>query len=122
MNIFSRLLKLYRTNSLKTPFEDFTTEILVGILSENPEILADFVNQVLGIDGSRFQITSQEHFILEGFKNCRVDIIIRSDNMLCFLENKIGSQEGNDQLLRYSRVLDEHHGQDVTYLRYCTKL
>jgi len=122
MNIFSRLLHLYRANGLKTPLEDFTTEILVGILSKNQEILNCFVNEVLEIPGDNFLIGSQEHFISDiGILNCRVDIIIRNDNIFCLLENKIGSSEGYEQLTRYGKILDKYNNSYETYLRYCTK-
>ena len=122
MNIFSRLLKLYRTNSFKTPLEDFTTEILVGILSQNQELLNAFVNDILKIEGAGFKISSQEHFLSDdGIQNCRVDVIIRNDEILCFLENKVNSLVGNEQLRRYSKVLDKYNTHYKTHLRYCTK-
>jgi len=122
MNIFSRLLQLYRTNSCKTPLEDFTTEILVGILSQNDELLDAFVNEILKIEGHGFTISSQEHFLSdEGIQNCKVDIIIRKEGMLCLLENKVNSSEGFEQLSRYGKVLDKYKVDYQTHLRYCTK-
>lgn len=121
MNIFSRLLKLYRTNSFKTPLEDFTTEILVGILSQSGHLLDTFVNEVLKIEGRDFVISSQEHFRSDVLtSDCRVDIVIRNEDTLCFLENKVECSEGNEQLLRYSKILSRFSPL-ATHLRYCTK-
>ena len=122
MGVFDRLLKLYKTNCIKTPLEDFTTEILTSILASDQLILDTFVNDILKIEGSQFSISSQEHFISEkGVQDCRVDVIIRNENVLCFLENKIHSFEGHQQLMRYSKILDKYADSKSTYLRYCTK-
>jgi hypothetical protein len=123
VNIYSRLLRLYRTNMVKTPLEDFTTEILAGLLAGNSEIGDAFVNQVLNITGSGFSFSTQEHFLLNeaGCPDCRVDMIIRSDEVLCFIENKVESREGYIQLERYGLILDSYHPGLKTYLKYCTK-
>ena len=123
MNIFSRLLKLYKTNNIKTPLEDFTTEILAGILNDNPEICDSFVNDILEIDGKEFEVSTQNHYLLDEteYSDCRVDLVIRSANMLCFIENKVEAKEGYAQLERYAKVLKSCEPRFTTYLRYCTK-
>jgi hypothetical protein len=122
MTVFDRLLKLYKTNCIKTPLEDFTTEILTSILASDQLMLDAFVNEILMIEGSRFSINSQEHFISElGVQNCRVDVVIRNESVLCFLENKIHSSEGHQQLIRYNKILEKYADSRFTYLRYCTK-
>ncbi|GAI13700.1 unnamed protein product, partial [marine sediment metagenome] len=40
---------------------------------------------------------------------------------ICFIENKVESSEGENQLDNYSNVLDELANNKQTYLRYCTK-
>ena len=46
--IYNRLLELYKKNraSEKTPLEDFITEILVGVLENDNELLDSFVNNL----------------------------------------------------------------------------
>lgn len=55
MNIFERLLRLYKVNkeSGKTPLEDFVTEVLAGILQIDQPLLDSFVNEVLLIEGTQ---------------------------------------------------------------------
>ena len=125
MNIFNRLLKLYRTNMVKTPLEDFTTEILSGILSSD-SILGDlFANQILHLPGNGFQFKTQASFQSEdpAHPDCRVDMIVSSSEITCFVEHKVESREGYIQLERYARVLDRVGATEhtATSLQYCTK-
>ncbi len=121
MNVFTRLLKLYKTNLSRVPLEDFITELLVAILSQNKKLLDDFANQVLELEGENFQIDSQQHYLLVGSQNCRIDVVIKNIDTLCFLESKVEANEGFEQLIRYSKVLDGYSPQYKTYLCYCTK-
>jgi hypothetical protein len=123
VNIYSRLLKLYRTNMVKTPLEDFTTEILAGILDNNKELCNAFINEIIHIEGDCFEISTQERFLLneDNCPDCRVDLVVRSKEAICFIENKVESREGYIQLERYGRVLDSYKSENKTYLRYCTK-
>lgn len=117
MSVFQRLLQLYQ-NSSKTPFEDFTTEALTGILETNQEI----VNDVLKINGEGFSVYSQKRCPLKDEPDCIIDMVFKNTDTLCFLENKIESPEGYEQLERYSKVLDYKKNADKrTYLRYCSK-
>lgn len=123
MNIYSRLLKLYRTNAIKTPLEDFTTEILAGILDGNKEILTSFVNHILNIEGDGFSISTQDIYLLNDdfCPDCRVDLVVKSPSVLCFIENKVESKEGYIQLERYGKALNKYKNNQITHLRYCTK-
>ncbi|GAA3963021.1 hypothetical protein GCM10022246_15340 [Pedobacter ginsengiterrae] len=123
MNIFNSLLKLYKSQDIRTPLEDFTTEILVHILNANRDIMALFVSDILRIKGENFIASSQETFVFEkrGRHFCKVDVVLRNENQICFLENKVHSEEGNNQLINYSDVLDELDVYEQKYLRYCTK-
>lgn len=123
MNIFNSLLKLYKSQNIRTPLEDFTTEILVHILNANSDIMSLFVSNILKIEGDNFIASSQETFIFKqrGRHFCKIDVVFRNENQICFLENKINSEEGNNQLINYSDVLDELDIYAQKYLRYCTK-
>lgn len=65
-NILERLLQLYKVQnqSGKTPLEDFVTELVVGILQIDQQLLDRFVNEVLLIDGVGFKVDSQVPFSL----------------------------------------------------------
>jgi hypothetical protein len=73
MSIYSRLLRLYRTNMMKTPLEDFTTEILAGILSTCPDIGSAFSQSILKLEGEHFSFETQEHYKSPDpkYPNCR---------------------------------------------------
>lgn len=123
--IYERLLSLYKRqrNSDKTPLEDFTTEIFVGILEQYQDLLNIYVNEVLKIDGSNYSIDSQVKYSLYDEKDCIIDIVIKNEDSICFVENKVNSSEGDRQLERYSKLLRsiELNESKNVYLRYCTK-
>lgn len=87
------------------------------------EWLDEFVNNVLLIEGKGFSIRSQVKYYLEEDKNCIIDIVINNENTICFIENKVDSSEGERQLERYSKVLNniKQSESKKVYLRYCTK-
>lgn len=124
-NIFERLLQLYKLQSQsgKTPLEDFVTELVAGILQTDQQLLDCYVNEVLLIDGTGFEVESQVPFSLPSDQNCIIDLVFKNDSIICFLENKVASGEGNRQLERYITVLEgieKERGKRV-FLRYCTK-
>ncbi|HHD2779513.1 TPA: PD-(D/E)XK nuclease family protein [Clostridium perfringens] len=119
------MLALYKKNrnSEKTPLEDFTTELLVGILEEDNKLLDKFVNKILKIEGENFKIKSQQKYDLEDDINCIIDMVVMNNQSICFIENKVNASEGYRQLHRYSKVLNEIRKvkNQKVYLRYCTK-
>lgn len=123
--VFNRLLSLYKKNkdSNKTPLEDFNTEILVGILQRDSKLLDSFVNNILKIDGTGFSIESQVKYTLDNDINCIIDMVVSNEESICFIENKVHSSEGERQLERYSKVLNEINTfqEKNVFLRYCTK-
>lgn len=121
MATFERLIKLYRNSNSITPFEDFTTEILAGILESNQEILDTFVNELLKIEGDDFYLRTQKTYRLNEDTSVRIDLVFENDGSICFVENKVESFEGENQLDNYADVLDQFSGIKKTYLRYCTK-
>lgn len=120
--MLNNLYKLFKNNSLKSPLEDFTTEAFVGVLKFDNSLLNDFCVMFLGLEQEEFSIKTQVKYSLEDDINCIVDIVIESQNQLCFIENKVNSKEGYRQLERYSIVLNLFKSTDKrTYLFYCTK-
>lgn len=87
--------------------EDFVTEILVAILENNHDIGRAFANEILLLNGDAFLYTTQVCYKSPNpiHPDCRIDIVVKSENMICFLENKVESGTGYIQLERYSSVL-----------------
>ncbi len=117
--MFNQLLKLYRSHSKKTPLEDFTTEILVGLLNIEKEIKNSFISDFLELPSAEYQLRTQVKYELKNDTNCIVDFVIENDDLICFIENKVNSKEGERQLERYGKVLDSYSKN--TKLLYCTK-
>lgn len=120
--MFNQILKLIRKNSDRTPLEDYTTELFVGTLNNDKELKRVFCKDFLELYSDYFNITTQEFYTLDNSKNCIIDVVIKGDNEVCFMENKVNSKEGDLQLERYSRILDGYKDNGVkTKLVYCTK-
>lgn len=120
--MFSQLHHLYRRHTSKTPLEDFTTEAFIGILNLNPTIKKDFIEKFLKLPPDRYVVRTQGFYPLEEDNDNYVDVVIESEKLLCFIENKVESSEGIRQLKRYSKVLDGYKSKGKqTRLFYCTK-
>jgi len=122
--MLNRLKNLYSKNfnSRKTPLEDFKTEAFAGIIEVNTVVKASFISSFLGLPEDDYIIKTQKKYILDNDINCIIDLVLEGTNNICFIENKINSNEGYRQLERYSIVLDyfEKKGMN-THLYYCTK-
>lgn len=119
--MFQALYQLYKThnNSLRIPLEDFSTESFAGILKMHPKVLFAFCD-LLGLPKEHFRISTQR-FYNHNLLNCFVDLVLENENTICFIENKVGSSEGFEQLKRYSEVLDKDYARHNKHLCYCTK-
>lgn len=99
--------------------EDFTTEILAGVLRSDQALLDSFVNKVLGIEGSHFVVDTQSTY-----QNLTVDMVFSNEESLCFLENTAQPvvEEQLSQLEKCEAVLlGEQEEYSQVYLRYCSK-
>lgn len=119
--MFNALLKLYKTNNYKTPFEDFNTECFAGILKLFPEVKDKFIEEILDAPKDEYQVVTQLRKNLKEEQNCIIDLALIGKNNVCFIENKVESYEGIEQLSRYSKVLDIHYKKYKKHLFYCTK-
>lgn len=119
--MLNRLLRLYARNGSNTPLEDFTTEVLASLLEKDPEILHQFTRNILGLESDFLKIETQKHYSLIGGDRAIVDLVLSNQEVICFIENKVNSGEGYNQLDKYSKILDDipHYGRK--YLFYCTK-
>jgi hypothetical protein len=126
MSLFSRLLKLH---SGSTQLEDFFTELVAHLFSTNQEILYDWLKylHLLDIDADDAYISTQQTFerLSHQFSDSRPDIIIElvdGDNRdIIFIESKIGSSEGCNQLQRYTEILDKLPGFRNKNIIYITR-
>lgn len=116
--MFSRLLRMYQSHSSKTPMEDFTTELLRGVLAANQELTDAFVQHFFNIQEVGFSIETQV-----SYPASKVDMVFSNKSTTIFIENKVGSSEGNGQLKKYAQILIEieKNEQKVCFLGYCTK-
>ncbi|MAX70791.1 MAG: hypothetical protein CMC76_06760 [Flavobacteriaceae bacterium] len=120
--MFNNLFKLYRTSTLKTPLEDFTTEGLAGILQLNEDICNDFCLSFLNLPEDIYTVETQYFQAISDDKpNCIVDLVIIGEKHVAFIENKVESSEGDEQLLRYKLALHQNQVEKEKYLFYCTK-
>jgi hypothetical protein len=121
--MFNSLHKLYKrhNDSGKTPLEDFNTECFANILVLYPDIRADFINNFLGLPNDEYKIITQLRKNLPDDDNCIIDLVFEGRQHVCLVENKVESEEGYNQLIRYGKVLDLHYANQNKYLFYCTK-
>ncbi|MFM7426289.1 MAG: PD-(D/E)XK nuclease family protein [Elainella sp.] len=111
MSLFSRLLNL---NTGSIPLEDFFTELVAYLFSQNKELLYAWLKELNLLDTDTCldaHISTQREFEpLDGhLLGSRPDILIELvDDKGCsiiFIESKIASQEGYEQLSRYAEIL-----------------
>lgn len=120
--LLNQLLKLYKKHRTNTPLEDFTTEALVGVLNIEQEVKQAFIEDFLHLKIQDYHIKSQVKYSLKDDTDCIVDLVIEGENNICFIENKVNSNEGYRQIERYGKVLDNYSKNGFqTSLIYCTK-
>lgn len=119
--MFQELYTLYRTRnqSDRVPLEDFNTEAFSGILNMHGEVLVAFAD-FLGLPEGTYRVSTQGFYSHE-LSNCYVDMVLEAEDVVCFIENKVGSSEGYEQLNRYVQVLKRDYPNHKKYMVYCTK-
>ena len=126
MSLFNRLLKLHNAS---IPLEDFFIELVAHLFSTNKEILYAWLKYLylLDIDPDGAHISTQQTYerLSHHFSDSRPDIIIElvdgTDRDIIFIESKIGSSEGSNQLQRYAEILDKLPDFRNKYLIYITR-
>lgn len=120
--MFLSLLQLYKKYSASSvPLEDYNTECFKGILELYPEIKESFIYDFLKLPEDNYYIKSQLRKDLPDTMNCIVDFVLEGDSNICFIENKVESSEGWQQLTRYANVLDIYYPNKTKFLFYCTQ-
>lgn len=116
------LYQKYQKGSI-TPLEDFNTEIFANLLVMYPEILESFLLYFFKLHGlDKLKVNTQQREHISGDRaDCIVDLVISSEKYIIFIENKVESDEGDEQLDRYTQALHENHANKIKLLAYCTK-
>lgn len=108
-SIFSTLFSL-KLRSHNQPLEDYFTEIFAYCLKENPEVLQDFLATffIRTRTFDTYQVDTQISLkaLSHHETDSRPDMGIYLDDQIIYIENKIGSSEGENQLSRYAEHLD----------------
>ncbi|WMW25064.1 PD-(D/E)XK nuclease family protein [Methanolobus sediminis] len=126
MSLFTNLLKL---NPNQIPLEDFFTEIFTYLLKSDSDLLSKWIQDfnISNICFNDFFVSTQESFgaLDTHFSGSRPDIFIELsndvENELIFIECKIGSEEGQNQLQRYAEHLDSIKNINKKSLIYITR-
>lgn len=120
--MFLDLYKLYKKNgySERSPLEDFNTEVFAGILKLKPDLLEDFI-ELIDLPKDDYKVKTQIRYSLLDRPDCIIDLVLIGDDNICFIENKVNSGEGWEQLDRYCEALTSHFSQIKKHLVYCTK-
>ncbi|AIQ62446.1 hypothetical protein PSTEL_04305 [Paenibacillus stellifer] len=128
-SVFSRLFRVLNSSN-SHPHEDFLTEVFAEFLC-NQETMIDFIGNVLEIpvqEVKHSSIQTQVTFpaLPHHQTDSRPDMVIRfyegQKPYVLFIESKLGSQEGTDQLSRYADHLSVLANQGKKYyLIYLTQ-
>ncbi|NMF86032.1 PD-(D/E)XK nuclease family protein [Nodosilinea sp. P-1105] len=126
MALFKQLLRLHKGN---VPLEDFFTEIVAYFLSENRDILFSWLEYSHILESGNYagaNIATQKTYKhpIRGDEK-RPDIVIKLSNGeshdLIFIESKVGSSEGYNQLSDYAEILNSLPGYRHKALIYITR-
>jgi hypothetical protein len=126
MSIFSNLLQLNKNQII---LEDFFTEIFGYLLESNTSLMQSWLKEfkISDINPENITVSTQESFsaLETHLTGSRPDIYIELSNEsmkeIIFLESKIDSSEGQDQLKRYAEHLDNLDSISRGVLVYVTR-
>ena len=131
MSLFSQLQRLYREDRFL--LEDFHTEIVAQVLRNSSALTLKWLRDVGATvleTADSIEIRTQEEFsALPGHSTAsRPDITIRissaGKNELVFVESKLPSTQGDDQLLRYAEqavVISANEGVQKAFIVFITR-
>lgn len=120
--MFIDLFSLFQRHSHNTPLEDFTTEALASVLRAHEDVKLSICKKLLNLEGDTFSLTTQAYYPASNSIDNRsyIDLEIKSEKSICFIENKVDSSENEGQLDKYARVLNRFTHLSK-HLIYCTK-
>ncbi len=128
MALFRKLLSLH---GKITPEENFFTEVFVAVLNRNEGLLSEFLRRFLNYSEQydSVRIESQVSFtrLPEHDMGSRPDVVIQIFTEeadvydVVFIESKLGSSEGKNQLSRYAdHLVEDFGGSRQRHLVYIT--
>jgi len=122
--LFSRLFKL------NTGLEDFFTELVAYLFSTDKEILYAWLKNLNLLETNIYSdayVSTQRVFEprdvhrLASRPDILIELVDTKSRSLIFIESKIGSQEGEEQLSRYAEILHGLPGFQHKFLLYITR-
>jgi hypothetical protein len=125
--LFSRLLNL---NTGSIPLEDFFTELVAYLFSTDKEILYSWLKNLNLLDINIYldaYVSTQREFEplddhrLASRPDILIELVDAKSRSIIFVESKIGSQEGYEQLSRYAEILHGISGFQHKFLLYITR-
>ncbi|MBE9097042.1 PD-(D/E)XK nuclease family protein [Tychonema sp. LEGE 07203] len=125
--LFSRLLNL---NTGSIPLEDFFTELVAYLFSTDKEILYSWLKNLNLLDINIYldaYVSTQREFEplddhrLASRPDILIELVDAKSRSIIFIESKIGSQEGYEQLSRYAEILHGISGFQHKFLLYITR-
>lgn len=127
MSLFSRLINL---NTGSIPLEDFFTEIVAYLFCKNKEILYAWLENLNLLDVNPYfdtHISTQRDFepldghLLGSRPDLVIELVDSRSRSIIFIESKIASQEGYEQLSRYAEILNKLPNFSKKVLLYITR-
>ena len=127
MNLFTRLLKLHTGSK---PTEDFFTEVVAHLFTNSSELLFAWLEYNNLLDTSsytQFTVSTQQSFeaLIHHPMGARPDILIKLSSFnyddWIFIESKISSSEGLEQLSRYAEIMANQSTVRKKLLVYITR-
>ena len=127
MSLFGRLLNL---NTGSIPLEDFFTELVAYLFSKNKEILYAWLKDLNLLSTNTYldvYISTQREFepldghLLGSRPDLLIELVDDTSRSIIFIESKIASQEGYEQLSRYAEILSKLPGFHEKFLLYITR-
>ncbi len=111
-SIFQRLIS-YSPRDGRTPYEDYVTELMCGVVEATPGLKVEFIKYILsrlGVDETNrpksidgWHIKTQ--YRIDSGRRPDVAILDANGNMMLLIEHKIDSGPGLDQLMDYATYL-----------------
>ncbi len=127
MSLFTNLLNLHSENK---PLEDFFTEIIAYFLDINHDILIAWLKHesiICDENEITINLSTQESYqpLKHHHSGSKPDIVIKLEHYtqtdIIFIESKIGSTEGWEQLQRYAEILSSLSYPQQRTLVYITR-
>lgn len=131
MSLFDRLFRL-RTTDARRPTEDFLTEIVAAVLTEHPELFWAWASPAWEpYDPAQDRVWAETQTTRTALSNCdhgsdsRLDLVVRRIReaalvSVAYVESKVASGEGYEQLQRYTDHLAREPA-DERLLVYATR-